>query len=141
MTLTFNPEKYKDLLAQHQPKLINTEAENERALAVVEELMHRRDPLRVSRRARTPEEDALYQLLIALIEKFEQSHYSPQPTSPQSMLLFLMEQRQLEPTDLINALGSIATVTAVMAGSTPINPEQAESLSRFLQVDPELFQH
>jgi HTH-type transcriptional regulator / antitoxin HigA len=133
MTLTFNPEKYKDLLAQHQPRLINTEAENDKALAVVEELMHRRD--------RTPEEDALYQLLIALIEKFEQSHYSPQPTSPQSMLLFLMEQRQLEPSDLINALGSTTTATAIMTGSAPINPQQAELLGRFFQVDPELFQH
>jgi HTH-type transcriptional regulator / antitoxin HigA len=133
MTLTFNPEKYKDLLAQHQPRLINTEAENDKALAVVEELMHRRD--------RTPEEDALYQLLIALIEKFEQSHYSPQPTSPQSMLLFLMEQRQLEPSDLIDALGSTTTATAIMTGSAPINPQQAELLGRFFQVDPDLFQH
>jgi HTH-type transcriptional regulator / antitoxin HigA len=133
MILTFNPEKYKDLLAQHQPRLINTEAENDKALAVVEELMHRRD--------RTPEEDALYQLLIALIEKFEQSHYSPQPTSPQSMLLFLMEQRQLEPSDLINALGSTTTATAIMTGTAPINPQQAKLLGRFFQVDPELFQH
>lgn len=133
MTLTFNPEKYKDLLAQYQPRLINTEAENDKALAVVEELMHRRD--------RTPEEDALYQLLIALIEKFEQSHYSPQPTSPQSMLLFLMEQRQLKPSDLINALGSTTTATAIMTGSAPINPQQAELLGKFFQVDPELFQH
>jgi HTH-type transcriptional regulator / antitoxin HigA len=69
MTLTFNPEKYKDLLAHHQLKLIQTEAENDRALAVVEELMDQRD--------RTPEEDALYHLLMVLIEKFEQSHYAP----------------------------------------------------------------
>jgi HTH-type transcriptional regulator / antitoxin HigA len=132
MTLTFNPEKYKDLLIQHQPKLIQTEAENERALAVVEGLMHRRD--------RTPEEDALYQLLIALIEKFEQSHYSPPSTSPQSMLLFLMEQRQLVPNDLIEVLGSATTVTAVMTGDVPIDPQQAKSLGRLFQVDPELFQ-
>ena len=29
MTLTFNPEKYKELLARHLPKVIRTEAENE----------------------------------------------------------------------------------------------------------------
>jgi HTH-type transcriptional regulator / antitoxin HigA len=132
MTLTFNPEKYKDLLVQHQPKLIQTEAENDRALAVVEELMHRRD--------RTPEEDALYQLLIALIEKFEQTHYSPQPTNPQSMLLFLMEQRQLEPNDLIEVLGSAATVTAIVTGNAPIDPQQAELLGKLFQVAPEFFQ-
>jgi HTH-type transcriptional regulator / antitoxin HigA len=129
MALTFNPEKYKDLLIQHQPKLIQTEAENDRALAIVEELMHRRD--------RSPEEDALYHLLIALIEKFEQSHYAPQPTSPQSMLRFLMEQRQLEPNDLLDVLGS--TATDILTGSLPISPQQSELLGKFFQVDPELF--
>jgi HTH-type transcriptional regulator / antitoxin HigA len=129
MTLTFNPEKYKDLLIQHQPKLIQAEAENDRALAVVEELMHRRD--------RSPEEDAPYHLLIALIEKFEQSHYAPQPTSPQSMLQFLMEQRQLQPSDLPDVLGS--TATEIFTGNLPINPQKAELLGKFFQVDPELF--
>jgi hypothetical protein len=66
MTLTFNPDKYKELLSQYQPKIIRNEADNEKALAMVEELMHRRD--------RTPEEDELYELLIALIEKFEQEY-------------------------------------------------------------------
>ena len=67
MTLAFNPEKYKELLFNYQPKIIRTEAENEKALAMVEELMHRKD--------RTPEEEELYELLITLIEKFEQEYY------------------------------------------------------------------
>lgn len=37
MTLTFNPDKYKELLSQYQPKIIRTEAENEKALASVDE--------------------------------------------------------------------------------------------------------
>ena len=48
MTLTFNPEKYKELLTAYLPKLIKTEAENEQALALVEDSM---------RRERTPEEN------------------------------------------------------------------------------------
>ena len=67
MTLTFNPEKYKELLFNYQPKIIRTETENEKALAIVEELMHRKN--------RTPEEEDLYELLITLIEKFEQEYY------------------------------------------------------------------
>ena len=67
MTIAFNPEKYKELLFNYQPKIIRTEAENEKALAMVEELMHRKD--------RTPEEEELYELLITLIEKFEQEYY------------------------------------------------------------------
>jgi HTH-type transcriptional regulator / antitoxin HigA len=43
MPLTFNPDKYKELLSQYQPKIIRNEADNEKALAIVEELMHGRD--------------------------------------------------------------------------------------------------
>ncbi len=61
---------------------------------MVEELMHQRD--------RTPEEDELYELLIVLIEKFEQEYYAPAATAmPRSILLFLMEQRELQPGDLV----------------------------------------
>ena len=68
MTLTFNPDKYSQLLVRYQPKLIRTEEENERALAIVEELMHRPN--------RSPEENELYELLITLIEKFQREFYS-----------------------------------------------------------------
>ena len=67
MTLTFNAEKYKELLFNYQPKIIRTEVENEKALVIVEELMHKKD--------RTIEEEELYELLITLIEKFEQEYY------------------------------------------------------------------
>jgi len=40
MTLTFNPDRYIDLLSEYQPKLIKTGDENEKALAMVEKLMH-----------------------------------------------------------------------------------------------------
>ncbi|MEH2231282.1 MAG: hypothetical protein V7K71_16945 [Nostoc sp.] len=41
MTLTFNPDKYNKLLTAYLPKLIKSEAENEQALGIVEDLMHR----------------------------------------------------------------------------------------------------
>jgi len=84
MTLTFNSEKYKELLTAYLPKVIKNEAENEQALAIVEDLMHR---------SRTPEENELYQLLVTLIEKFEKEYYQPhQPNNPESMLGFLLEE-------------------------------------------------
>jgi hypothetical protein len=36
MPLTFNPDKYRELLIKYQPKLIRTEEENERDLAIIE---------------------------------------------------------------------------------------------------------
>lgn len=132
MTLTFNRNKYGELLFQYQPKLIRTEAENEKALAIVETLMHCSN--------RSPEENELFALLITLIEKFEQEHYFPGVDStPQSRLLFLMEQRQLQRADLIELLGSEDAIAAVMSGDREMSTFQARALGAFFHVDPGLF--
>jgi HTH-type transcriptional regulator/antitoxin HigA len=132
MPPTFNSEKYGELLSQYQPKLIRTEAENEKALAIVEALIHRPN--------RSLEENELFALLITLIEKFEQDHYLPGAAStPRSRLLFLMEQRQLKPADLISLLGSEDALAAVMNGDREISTFQARALGAFFHVDPGLF--
>lgn len=138
MTLTFNPTRYSELLAQYQPMLIKTEEANKRALAIVEELMHRPQ--------RSLEEDALYDLLVALIEKFEQDYYQPGLRStPQSMLLFLMEQRNVAAADLVAVLGSEQVVADVMGDRCApgvrgeISASQIQALGKFFQVDPGLF--
>ena len=59
MIPTIDRKAYASLLAEFQPKVIATEAENEEALLVVEKLMHCAD--------RTPEQDALLDLLVILI--------------------------------------------------------------------------
>ncbi|BAY31441.1 hypothetical protein NIES2107_33000 [Nostoc carneum NIES-2107] len=132
MTLTFNSDKYKELLTQYQPKLIRNEEENEKALAVVEELMHRNN--------RSPEEDELYELLIILIEKFEQEYYSPGKASqPDSILRFLMEQRDIKESDLVSILGSQEIVSKVVNGRLEMSKAQAKALGEFFRVDCSLF--
>jgi HTH-type transcriptional regulator / antitoxin HigA len=87
MIHTINRNVYGDLLAQHQPKAIETEAENEAAITLAESLEHRQ---------RTPEEDALLELLIILIEKFEEISYPLPNLEPDRMLLHLMEARNVK---------------------------------------------
>jgi HTH-type transcriptional regulator/antitoxin HigA len=131
MTLTFNPDKYKELLTAYLPKLIKTEAENEQALAIVEELMHRK---------RTPEENEIYQLLITLIEKFEQEHYQlNQQNKPESMLLFLLEESDKNREDLVAVLGTEDIVNNIFNGQEKINAEQARKLGEFFHVESSLF--
>jgi HTH-type transcriptional regulator/antitoxin HigA len=131
MTLTFNPDKYKELLTAYLPKLIKTEAENEQALAIVEHLMHRK---------RTPEENELYQLLITLIEKFEQEHYQlNQQNKPASMLLFLLEESDQNREDLVAVLGTEDIVNNIFNGQEKINAEQARKLGEFFHVESSLF--
>jgi HTH-type transcriptional regulator / antitoxin HigA len=132
MTITFSRERYKDLLSEYQPKLIKSETENEQALAMIEKLMHLSN--------RTPEQQELYELLIVLIEKFEQDFYQPeQNNNPTSMLLFLMEQRDMQSIDLVDIFGSISVVEDVMAGRVQIDRAMSESLGQLFHVDSMLF--
>ena len=131
MIPTFNPEFYSKLLSQYQPRIIKTEEENEKFLAIVEELL--------SRTNLTPEEDALLELLVKLIEDFEDKHYQLNVSTPKSRLLHLMDARSLEQADLVEILGSCEIVSKVINGQLEISKEQAEALGEFFKVDPSLF--
>jgi HTH-type transcriptional regulator / antitoxin HigA len=121
-----------ELLSQYQPKLIRTEADNEQALAIAKELMHRPN--------RSLEENELYDLLITLIEKFEQEYYLPGTCSnPHSMLLFLMDQRNLQASDLVEVFGSEKIAADTIAHQTELSKNQIKALGMFFQVDPGLF--
>ena len=140
MTLTFNPEKYKEVLSKYQPKLIKTEAENERALMMVEQLM--------SVQNRSPEQEEIYDLLVILIERFEQEFYKPdRSNNPGSMLSFLMDQRDLQPIDLVSIFSSEAAVEDVIsnrfatgdASQTSMDRSIANQLADLFHVDSSLF--
>jgi HTH-type transcriptional regulator/antitoxin HigA len=112
-------------------KLIRTEDENQKALAIVEELMHRQN--------RSLEENELYELLILLIEKFEQEFYQPPTTVPYSMIAFLLEQQNLDRQALTEILGDSQTVAQLLDQQQKITSQQAKALGDFFQVDPHLF--
>jgi HTH-type transcriptional regulator / antitoxin HigA len=67
MTRTFDAKSYTELLVSYQPKPIATEAENQQAIALAQELEHRSP--------RTVEEELFLELLLVLIEKFEEENY------------------------------------------------------------------
>ncbi|MGD1921651.1 MAG: type II toxin-antitoxin system HigA family antitoxin [Pleurocapsa sp.] len=131
MTLTFDREKYKKLLCIYQPKVIKSEAENETALKVVEQLMHSD--------SRTPEENELYDLLVTLIEKFEQEYYQPGITStPQSIFHFLMAQKGIVAEDLMVVFGQ-EIAAKLLNGQLKIDGDHAKALGDFFNVDSSLF--
>ena len=131
MTLTFDSDKYSSLLSQYQPRIIKNEDENEIFLEIVESLL--------SRENLTPEEDTLLELLVKLIEDFEEKHYQLNASTPQSRLIHLMEARSLEPADLIEIIGTIDMVTELINGQLEITKKQAEALGKFFHVNPGLF--
>jgi HTH-type transcriptional regulator / antitoxin HigA len=130
MIHTINRNVYGDLLAQHQPKAIETEAENEAAIMLAESLEHRQ---------RTPEEDALLELLIILIEKFEDASYPVPNVEPDRMLLHLMEARNMKQEELVGVIGSRGVVSEIVNGKRSISKAQAKALGQLFHVSPSLF--
>ncbi len=131
MILTFSSENYTHLLAQYQPKVIKTERENGRAIALAAQLEHQPD--------RTPEEEALLELLVLLIEKFEEQQYPLPQASPHSLLLHLMEENNLKQEDLVGVLGSRGVVSEIVNGKRGISKTQAKSLAHYFNIDAGLF--
>ena len=131
MTITFDRDIYSKLLSKYQPRIIKTEEENEFFLEIVEEL--------ISTKNLKSEEEALLQLLVKLIEDFEDKHYQINASTPQSRLLHLMEARSLDATDLLEIMGSREAVVELINDRLEITKQQAEALGRFFHVDPGLF--
>lgn len=131
MTLTFNTDTYASLLAQYRPKIIASEAENDTAIALAENLAHRAP--------KSPEEEALLELLITLIEKFEDEHYPIPVSTPLEMLKHLMEARSLKQEDLVGIIGSRGVVSEVFNGKRNISKAQAKSLATYFNVEVGLF--
>ncbi|MGG6265654.1 helix-turn-helix domain-containing protein [Leptolyngbya sp. AN03gr2] len=131
MTHTFDAKSYTDLLVRYQPKPILTEAENEAAIALAQELEHRPQ--------RSTEEEVFLDLLITLIEKFESEHYPIPEGNGSSIMQHLIEARELTETDLIPVLGTQTAVTEILARQRAIKPDEAAKLAEFFHVDATLF--
>ncbi|BAY97659.1 transcription regulator [Tolypothrix tenuis PCC 7101] len=131
MTRTFNPESYGKLLAEYQPKIITTEEENEQAIALALTLEHRPN--------RTPEEEMLLQLLVTLIEQFEETHYPMLKGTPNSMLMHLMDARDMTTEALVEVVGSLDVAVQIVNGDRTISKTQAEALADYFHVDVSLF--
>jgi HTH-type transcriptional regulator/antitoxin HigA len=122
---------YAALLASFRPVAIETEAENERALAIVAELMGRP----VLSRA----EKALLKLLAILIEHFEQAHYSLGEATVAETLEELMRARGMTAKDLWPVFGSKGTTSEVLSGKRAISKEKAKRLAELFHVPAHVF--
>ena len=134
LTESIDVERYGQLLAKTVPRVIMTEEENERALAIVESLMEKGE------RDMTPEEDALLDLLTNLVRDYEAHAYPPREKSkPHEIVVFLLGQRGLAAKDLWPVIGSKGRVSEIVAGKRPVSKEQAKKLAEFFHVGVDLF--
>src|SRR5262249_910679 len=125
--------KYARLLAKTLPTIIETEEQNERMLREVERLMDKgEDKL-------SPEEKALFKLMVRLIEDFEEQHYQLNAATPASILKELKAAQELQPKDLWKVFGSKSLTSEILNGNREISKSKAKSLAEFFHVSAELF--
>jgi HTH-type transcriptional regulator/antitoxin HigA len=121
----------RNILRDYRPKVILTEEENEKAIALAEELEHLPN--------RTLEEDQLLELLITLIEKFEDKNYYFPESNPSSILLHLMEANNLKKEDLAAIIGEKNVLDDLIKNKANTNLILAKTLADFFKVDIQLF--
>ena len=100
-------------------KPIRTEADYEQALARIDELMG-------SEFGSTEGEEL--DVLVTLVESWEDEHYPMGYPEPHEAIKFRMEQAGLRPRDLIPIIGSRAKVSEVLSGKRAITMPMARAL-------------
>lgn len=129
-TATSRPA-YADLLARTLPSVIHSEKENERYLAMLEDL-DQKPKL-------SPAEQRLAELLTLLVENFEEKAYSLKPASPTEILRELIEANGLKQKDMIDVFGTPSIVSEVLKAKRGLTVEHIKRLCRRFNVSPEIF--
>jgi HTH-type transcriptional regulator / antitoxin HigA len=123
------PEKY--TLEVSSPTPITSERQHEEYLSVLDELASKGRP--------TAEEEKYAQVLMTLIEAYEEEHDSIPDASPVEVLRALMNANNLRQKDLAPIFGSESIVSEVLHGKREINRTHIEKLSKRFHVSPAVF--
>jgi HTH-type transcriptional regulator/antitoxin HigA len=111
------------------PKVIKTTAENERALARIEELF--------TAKPGTPKGDEL-ELLILLVETYEAKEFPIDLPDPIEAIRFRMQQANLKQKDLIPIFGSKSKVSEVLNGKRELSLSMIRKLASELGIPTEV---
>ncbi len=105
--------------------LLKTEKDYEQALTRIDELFDAKPG--------TKEADEL-ELLVALVELYEQQLYHIEPPNPIDAIKYRMEQEGLSNTDMIEYLGSKSKVSEVFSGKRGLSLTMIRKLSTGLNI-------
>jgi len=122
---------YAALLTETQPRVIQSDAQNEEYTARLEAL--------VFKHALTPAEEQLVELLTLLIEDFESRRFPVGDAKPAEVLSELIAAHGLRQKDLVDVFGAESTVSAVLNGKRSLTKVHIEKLSKRFRVSPAVF--
>jgi HTH-type transcriptional regulator / antitoxin HigA len=123
------PEKY--ALEVSSPAPITSQRQHEEYLSVLDKLANEDDP--------TNEEEKYAEVLMTLIEAYEEGHHSIPDASPVEVLRALMDANDLRQKDLVPIFGSESIVSEVLHRKRDLNKTHIERLSRRFHVSPAVF--
>jgi HTH-type transcriptional regulator/antitoxin HigA len=123
------PEKY--ALEVSSPAPITSERQHEEYLSVLDKLASKANP--------TSEEEKYAEVLMTLIEAYEEEHHSVPDASPIAVLRALMDANDLRQKDLVTIFGSESIVSEVLHKKRALNKAHIEKLSKRFHVSPALF--
>jgi HTH-type transcriptional regulator/antitoxin HigA len=113
------------------PTAIVSERQHEEYLKVLDKLSSKPHPSR--------DEEQYAEVLITLIEAYEEAHHPIQDASPLEVLRTLMEANDLRQKDLIPVFGTESIVSEVLHKKRELNKTHIEKLSKRFGVSPALF--
>ena len=119
-------EKY--ALEVGSPTPITSERQHGEYLSVLDKLSSKENPTR--------EEEKYAEVLMTLIEAYEEGHHSVADASPVEVLRSLMDANDLRQKDLVPIFGSESIVSEVLHKKRSLNKTHIEKLSRRFRVSP-----
>jgi HTH-type transcriptional regulator/antitoxin HigA len=132
MSATAVRSEYASLLTNNLPTVIRSEAENERHIAMLEELDRKGGRMSAAERR-------MAELLTLLIEDFEEKHYAFKAADPVDVLRELMLANNLKQKDLLDIFGTPSIVSEVLHGKRHLTTEHIRKLCKRFHVSSEVF--
>jgi HTH-type transcriptional regulator/antitoxin HigA len=74
------------------------------------------------------------EFLSVLVEHFEEERYPMGTVTPQEAVLFMLEQKGLDRTDLDDVMGGKSRVSEFLSGKRELSKSQVEGLRRLLGI-------
>lgn len=113
------------------PTPISSERQHGEYLSVLDKLASTPNP--------TNAEEKYAQVLLTLIEAYEEEHHSVPDASPLEVLRALMDANNLRQKDLIAVFGSESIVSEVLHKKRDLNKNHIEKLSKRFNLSPSAF--
>ena len=113
------------------PTPIKSERQHEEYLSVLDKLAGKDDP--------TGDEEKYAEVLMTLIEAYEEEHHSIPDASPVEVLRTLMDANDLRQKDLAPIFGSESIVSEILHKKRELNKTHIEKLSKRFKISPAVF--